>query len=191
MKKNSRNAGDKFPAENLSEGSLYSFSYIYLFWWSQNNSTTAARIVITFHTVPREGYFNSAKGVFLVKQPSCWPPWRIFLYILRCWWPCTCFIPLYWIHSRTLMWSIQIHRARDTYSTPEHIYVFILPFFSLSVLYLHSADAVLWHVCEWGLRGWDSQRCINDSLAVAVMCAANSQRDLRGFQIKETSLPSS
>lgn len=32
------------------------------------------------------------------------------------------------------MWSIQIHRARDTYSTLEHIYVFILPFF-LSLCY--------------------------------------------------------
>lgn len=181
----------RFLQRTSARGPYIPFLTFIYFDEVKNNSTKAARIVITFHTVPREGYFNSAKGVFLVKQPSSWPPWRIFLYILLCWWPCTCFLSLYWIHSRTLMWSIQIHRARDTYSTLEHIYVFILPFFSLSVLYFHSADALLWHLCEWGLQGWDSQRCLNDSLAIAVMCAVNSQRDLRGVQIKEMSLSSS
>lgn len=46
-------SGDLFPAENLSKWSFYSFSYIYLFWFqkcaSENNSSTAVRIVIKFH----------------------------------------------------------------------------------------------------------------------------------------------
>lgn len=41
---------DMFPADNLSEGSFYSFSYPYLFWFqkcaSENKYAEAARIVI-------------------------------------------------------------------------------------------------------------------------------------------------
>lgn len=50
--KNGRNAGDVFPAGNLSLESLYSFSYIYLF------------------LIPKVCESKQFKGVFLVIQPS-------------------------------------------------------------------------------------------------------------------------
>lgn len=50
-------AEDTFPAENLSEGSFYSFFFLTFICFdfksecaSENNLTSAARIVIKFHT---------------------------------------------------------------------------------------------------------------------------------------------
>lgn len=80
---------------------------------------------------------------------------------------------------------------RFKFHTREHLciyFTFIFSLFSLFLLYSHSADALLWHLCEWGLRGWDSKRWFCDRLAMAVMCAVNSQLGLRGVQTREMSV---
>lgn len=99
-----------------------------------------------------------------------------------------CMLPIVnWIHSRILMWFIPIQCARHTYFIPEIcIYVFILPSFSRWSCCTLSADALLWHLYEWGRRGRDSQWCFNDGPVIAVMCAVHSQLGLRkGLQTKE------
>lgn len=68
-------------------------------------------------------------------------------------------------------------------------------FFSLSLslcgaVTFQSAGALWWHLCEWGLRGWDSQWCFNDRPVIAVMCGAHSQQGgcgcfTEGFKVKK------
>lgn len=53
---------------------------------------------------------------------------------------------------------------RVSHQRSAFMYLLYLFFFSLSMelLYCQSADALLWHLCEWGPRGWGRRWCFND-----------------------------
>lgn len=99
---------------------------------SKNNSTEAAGIVIKFHAacgplgrdtlIHLKGFFSFQTTLFLnlLERFALHP--AVLMTI------CTLFLPRWDEHSRTLMYIIPIHCARDTYFTPEMcIYIFILP----------------------------------------------------------------
>lgn len=72
-----------------------------------------------------------------------------------------------------------------SYRRSAFMHFFHLPL-SAELLHLHPADALWWHLCEWGLRGWDSRWCLDDRPLIAVMCGVHSQQGPQwGIQGKE------
>lgn len=101
----------------------------------------------------------------------------------------TCFLFLF---TKIRLWcSLFMHVIHishwRTFMYLFYLYTVFSPFLFF-LLHSRSADALLWHLCEWGLWGWDSKRWFSDRLAMAVMCAVNSQRGLRGVQTREMSV---